>query len=109
MRADDEPVERILHEALNQREKLNLRRRRIPVRVIDSVHVEIDGIRYTNFSSNNYLGLTHHPRVLAAIADANRRAGAGSAASPLITGYSEDHAAAERAIATWKGTESSVL
>jgi 8-amino-7-oxononanoate synthase len=85
-----------------------LRQRRV-VTPIDAVHIEIDGRRYVNFSSNNYLGLTHHPRVLRAAEETTRRYGTGSAASPLITGYTEAHASAERAIARWKGTESAVL
>jgi 8-amino-7-oxononanoate synthase len=35
--------------------------------------------------------------------------GVGAAASPLITGYSTAHAAAEAALAKWKGTEAAVL
>jgi 8-amino-7-oxononanoate synthase len=85
-----------------------LRKRRV-VTPIDAVHVEIDGRRYVNFASNNYLGLTHHPRVLRAAEEATRCYGSGSAASPLITGYTEAHASAERAVARWKGTEAAVL
>src|SRR5437762_13790378 len=100
-----DPLQQILNQALAERERQDLRRTRTPVRVIDSVHVEMDGVSYVNFSSNNYLGLTHHPRVLAAIEAVSRGDGAaGSAASPLITGYSTHHAKAERAIGAWKGT-----
>jgi 8-amino-7-oxononanoate synthase len=68
--------------------------------------VEISGARYVNFSSNNYLGLTHHPRLLQAI---DTSAGVGSAAASLISGYTDLHAATEAALAKWKGTESAVL
>src|SRR5687768_1225288 len=95
--------------ALAGRDAAGLRRRRRTLRPLDAVHVEIDGERYVNFSSNNYLGLTHHPRVIDAIARAARDHGAGAAASPLITGHTTLHAAAERALAQWKDTESAVL
>ncbi len=73
------------------------------------MHVEIDGRRFVNFSSNNYLGLTHHPKVLAAFTSASAEYGVGSGAAALVSGYAPVHASAERAIARWKGTESAVL
>jgi 8-amino-7-oxononanoate synthase len=87
---------------------LLLRTRRI-IRPIDAVHVEIDGRACTNFCSNNYLGLTHHPRVIEAACDATRQFGAGSGASPLVSGYSPAHASAESAVARWKSTDTAVL
>jgi len=62
-----------------------------------------------DFSSNDYLGLRTHPAVIEAAARATRDHGAGSGASALVTGYSPLHASAERALATWKGTEAAVL
>jgi len=85
-----------------------LRQRRV-ARPIDAAHVEIDGRVCVNFSSNNYLGLTHHPRLAGAMRKATETLGAGAGAAPLISGYSPAHAAAESAIARWKETESAVL
>jgi 8-amino-7-oxononanoate synthase len=96
-------------EALAEREQSRLLRVRRPVRVIDATHIEHAGKAYVNFASNNYLGLTHHPRVIAAATEACTAGGAGSGAAALITGYSEEHQAAEREIAAWKRTEASVL
>src|SRR5439155_20224666 len=102
-------LEDLLHAALDDRRaNLQLRQRRV-VTPIDSVHLEISGRRFVNFCSNNYLGLTHHPRVIAAVQRATQSHGAGAAASPLISGYTDLHASAERALAAWKGTESAVL
>ena len=92
----------------NRRSADELRQRRI-TRQLDATHVEIDGRHYVNFSSNNYLGLTHHPKVLAAFTSAATDNGVGSGAAALVSGYSSAHASAERAIAKWKGTESAVL
>src|SRR5687767_10163083 len=94
---------------LGQLREQHLYRQRRVVRAVDATHVEVDGRRYVNFASNNYLGLTHHPRVLEAAANALREHGAGSAASPLITGYGPAQASLERRLAVWKGTESAVL
>jgi 8-amino-7-oxononanoate synthase len=80
-----------------------------PVQSQDATHVTIAGKALINFCSNNYLGLSQHPRVLAAVRSAVGQAGFGSGASALISGYTTHHASAERAIARWKGTESAVL
>jgi len=102
-----------LDEALRQefarRRHHNQLRSRRCIRTLDSTHVEIDGRTCVNFASNNYLGLTHHPRLLAALHDAQQAGGAGSGASPLISGFSPAHAAAEQALARWKSTEAALL
>ena len=85
-----------------------LRTRRV-VRPIDAVHVEIYGQACVNFCSNNYLGLTHHPKLIAAMRKSAESNGVGAGAAPLISGYSPQHAATETAIARWKTTESAIL
>ncbi|MGA3066943.1 MAG: aminotransferase class I/II-fold pyridoxal phosphate-dependent enzyme, partial [Tepidisphaeraceae bacterium] len=92
-----------------KRAEAGLLRERREVRPIDAVHLEIDGRRYVNFCSNNYLGLTHHPAVIEAIQRAAAEFGAGAGAAGLISGYTSLHAAVESAIAAWKGFEASIL
>jgi 8-amino-7-oxononanoate synthase len=87
----------------------HLHRSRLIVRAIDATHVEIAGRRFVNFSSNNYLGLTHDPHVIAAAAQCIARDGMGSGAAPLISGYTPVHASLEKKLAQWKGVESAVL
>jgi 8-amino-7-oxononanoate synthase len=91
---------------LTRRRESALFRERQIVHPLDSTHVEIAGKRYSNFSANNYLGLTHHPRLLREI---NNAAEIGSAAAGLITGYTDLHASAEATITKWKGVEAAVL
>lgn len=90
-----------------QREHALFRQRQVNL-PLDAIHVELDGKRYVNFCSNNYLGLTHHPRVLGAI-ERSRQFGAGSGAAGLITGHTKLHEQAEIAIAKWKATEAAVI
>src|SRR5258706_11354083 len=94
---------------LARRESEHQLRSRIQIIPIDAAHVEIDGRRYVNFASNDYLGLTHHPSVIRAAQQALEKYGTGSGASALVSGYTEAHRSAEEAIARWKGTEAAVL
>lgn len=98
-----------LIQSLSDLDARHLRRSRRTVRVLSSTRVEIDGREYVNFASNNYLGLTHHPAVLAAATEALRTSGSGSGAAPLVTGHTTSHAELERTLADWKGTEDAVL
>jgi 8-amino-7-oxononanoate synthase len=70
---------------------------------------ELDGRPVVTFASNDYLGLTHHPRVIAAAHAALDRWGVGSGASRLIVGSRPLHAELEVELAAWKGTEAALL
>jgi 8-amino-7-oxononanoate synthase len=102
-------LERLAERALEERREAQLYRERRVVEHLDSAHVRIEGRRYVNFSSNDYLGLSQHPLIRDAVAQAVRNHGTGSGASTLITGYSSTLESAEKALATWKGTEAAVL
>ena len=61
-----------------------------------------------DLSSNDYLGLAHHPRIKAAMAAAVEREGAGSTGSRLLRGERDSFAALERRFAQFKGAERSL-
>ena len=61
-----------------------------------------------SFASNDYLGLSAHPAVVAAGHEALDRWGAGAGASRLVTGSRPIHGELEAALAAWKGTEAAV-
>lgn len=105
----DQGLEHLLAQELARRHELHRARSRRVVLALDSTHLQIGQRRLTNFASNNYLGLTHHRRVVAAAQRAAQSSGVGSGASALICGYSDAHQAAELAIANWKQTEAAVL
>jgi glycine C-acetyltransferase len=67
--------------------------------------VELDGRRVISLSSNDYLGLTHHPRMKAAAERAVRDYGAGSGAVRTIAGTMSIHEQLEAELAAFKGTE----
>ena len=66
--------------------------------------VEIDGKRYINLCSNNYLGLNTHPRLIEAAVSATKKWGAGSGAVRTIAGTQQLHEELERKLAEFKGT-----
>lgn len=68
-----------------------------------------DGAEVVSFASNDYLGLTHHPAVRAAAAEAVERWGTGTGASRLVVGSRPLHAELEAELADWKGTDGAVL
>jgi 8-amino-7-oxononanoate synthase len=70
---------------------------------------EVDGRAVVTFASNDYLGLTHHPHVVAAAHAALDRWGAGTGASRLVVGSRPLHAELEAELAAWKGTEAALL
>ncbi|MGB2428342.1 MAG: aminotransferase class I/II-fold pyridoxal phosphate-dependent enzyme [Akkermansiaceae bacterium] len=61
-----------------------------------------------NFSSNDYLGLSHHPKIIDAYKEAVGKYGAGSTASRLICGTSPAHEHLEATIAQAKNTEAAI-
>jgi glycine C-acetyltransferase len=68
-----------------------------------------DGAELLNFCANNYLGLADHPEVLAAAKDALDRWGFGLASVRFICGTQEIHKQLEKRIATFLGTEDTIL
>jgi 8-amino-7-oxononanoate synthase len=102
-------LDSLLDAELLRLDQSGLLRSRRAVRPIDAVHVEIDGRVCVNFCSNNYLGLTHHPRLVETMRKSVETNGVGAGAAALISGYSPQHAATETTIARWKMTESAIL
>ena len=69
----------------------------------------IQGRRYLNLSSNNYLGLSNTAAVKSAVASAAQEYGAGSGAARLITGTHPLHESLENRLAHFKGQEAALL
>jgi len=63
--------------------------------------VVVDGEPRVNFCGNDYLGLSRHPVVRAALIDAAQKFGVGSGASHLVTGHSHEHHALEEELAAF--------
>lgn len=90
-------------------EAKSLRRWLKPTRRHDGGVVERDGRRLISFSCNDYLGLSHHPEVRAAAAEAALNYGAGAAASRLVTGDHPLLGDLEKRLARLKGTQAACV
>ena len=67
------------------------------------------GREVISFASNDYLGLSFHPAVIAAAHAALDRWGAGATASRLIVGSRPIHDELEAELSDWKGTERALV
>lgn len=71
--------------------------------------VQRNGRTLTSFSCNDYLGLSRHPRVIAAAVAATERYGAGAGASRYVTGDNPLYDAIEARLARIKGSETALV
>lgn len=71
--------------------------------------VIVDGVPHLLLGSNNYLGLSTDPHVIAAARAALEGYGTGSGGSRLVTGSSDLHRELEGRIAAFKHTEAAIL
>ncbi len=69
----------------------------------------LNGQKVLNFSSNDYLGLSFHPKVIERAIEWSNKFGAGSAASRLVTGTNPAYTKLETQITQWKGFESALI
>jgi 8-amino-7-oxononanoate synthase len=68
-----------------------------------------EGREVVSFASNDYLGLTSHPAVIAAARGAIERWGTGAGSARLIVGSRPLHGELEAELADWKHAERAVL
>jgi len=83
-----------------------------PLRVLESESApesRFDGREVINLASNNYLGLTTHPKLREAALEATRKYGVGSGAVRTISGTMSIHMQLEERIARFKNVEASVV
>lgn len=68
-----------------------------------------DGREVINLASNNYLGLTDHPKLIEAAIETTRTLGVGSGAVRTIAGTMKIHLELEQCIARFKNVEACVV
>src|SRR5437762_13101596 len=82
------------------------------LRVLDDEQAPVctcDGKKVINVASNNYLGLTTHPKLREAALEATRKYGVGSGAVRTIASTMKIHVELEEKIARFKNVEACVV
>jgi len=94
---------------LELRARGGLRRELHPISYRKNGKIVLKGKEYIDFSSNDYLGLAGHPRLVEAAKVALDRFGTGSSASRLLSGDLELHHRLEDETSRFKGKEAALV
>ena len=81
----------------------------IPIESSDGAEVLVRGEPKIMMGSNNYLGLTHHPRVIAAAEVALKKYGSGCTGSRFLNGTLDLHEELEDRLARFLGKEAALV
>ena len=101
-----------LHYLTEELNKLREQKLYQKLRVLETEQLPVsrfDGCQVINLSSNNYLGLTTHPKLRARALEALEKWGVGSGAVRTIAGTMAIHMELEEKIAKFKRVEASVV
>ncbi len=102
-------MDALLTARLDMLKEAGLHRRTVTYEAVDAVHVRCDDAQFLMLAANDYLGLTRHPAVRRAAADAAMRYGGGAGGSRLTTGSHVLYTALEEELAAFKGTEAALV
>ncbi len=95
--------------ALSARQAQGLTRTLRTILSGNQTEVEFDGRRFLNFSNNDYLGLANDAGLVKQWQQGLSLYGAGSGASPLVTGFCPAHKNLERQLCEWLGYERAII
>lgn len=98
-----------LAEALASIEARGQRRVLLPASLREHGRIERGGRELLDFSSNDYLGLSRHPALIARAREWTACWGTGAGASRLVTGTLDAHLAVEAKVARFKHAEAALI
>jgi 8-amino-7-oxononanoate synthase len=75
--------------------------------IVDNI-TYIQGKRFINFASYNYIGASGHPEVIEAAQEATKKYGTSASASRIVSGTKPIHVQLERGIADFLGTDDAI-
>ena len=102
-------IDAYLSARLKELQDKNLYREPVTFEKNDGRTVTHEGKEYLLFCSNDYLGLSHDPRIVEAIKIGLDEYGYGSSASRLVSGSLSPHAECEKKLAGYLGCEAALL
>jgi 8-amino-7-oxononanoate synthase len=102
-------LDAIAGERLKLLELRHLKRNLLPTHRVGAPVVLRKGRELISFACNDYLGLSHHPAVLAAACEALELYGAGAGASRLVSGSHPLYEELEAELARMKGAEAACV
>ena len=85
------------------------RRRRVTHASACGTRLQLDGVDYLTFASNDYLGLASHPQLIAAAQSGAARWGVGAGSAHLVAGHSLAHEQLEQRLAQFVGLPDALL
>jgi len=94
---------------LRELERSSLRRELTETTRVDGIRTLRNGRLLWSFCCNDYLNLTHHPKVVEAASEALHMYGVGAGASRLVTGNHPLYAELERRLARLKDTQAACV
>lgn len=103
------PIIKTLHHELKHLKESNLYRQLRVLENHEGTRATFQGRKLTLFCGNDYLGLSRHPRVMAAAQQGIKKYGVGAGAARLISGTTEAHQKLEQKIARFKNKESALV
>lgn len=98
-----------IEEFLRKRTEQGLLRELHPITSRKNGRVLIDSKEYIDFSSNDYLGLSDHPKLIESVKSMLDKYGTGATASRLLSGDLEIHHILEEKVAEFKNKESALI
>lgn len=105
-----EKIDRQIREELSEIKEAGLFKRERTITSPQGAEIDtVEGGHVLNFCANNYLGLSSHPRVIAAAKAAIDTHGFGMSSVRFICGTQDIHKELEVKIASWVGTADAIL
>src|SRR5690606_12477356 len=98
-----------IQQELNEIEQAGLYKKERVISSEQGAEIMVNGKKVLNFCANNYLGLSSHPKVIAAAQKTIEERGYGMSSVRFICGTQDIHKELEAKLSSFLGTEDTIL